>query len=161
MLWFKQTIGHACGLIGLLHAISNGGAKSYILPDSDLDKLLKAAVPLKTKERAQLLYDSQELEAAHMSAAVKGDTFAPSTKDPMGYHFITFVKGDDGHLWELNGGMKGPMDRGMLGDDEDALSEKALNLGVRTFLEKLDEGKEDWGDHLRFSIVALAPKFDN
>lgn len=24
-----------------------------------------------------------------------------------GYHVVTFLKGDDGRLWELNGGMKG------------------------------------------------------
>jgi ubiquitin carboxyl-terminal hydrolase L3 len=28
--WYKQTIGNACGLIGLLHAVSNGPARSNI-----------------------------------------------------------------------------------------------------------------------------------
>jgi len=67
------------------------------------------------------------------------------------------VKGEDGHLWELNGGMKGPVDRGVLGEDEDALSEKALDLGVRTFITK--EVMRD-GD-IGFSLVALAPKIDD
>jgi ubiquitin carboxyl-terminal hydrolase L3 len=30
VIWYKQTIGNACGLIGLLHAVSNGRAKSQI-----------------------------------------------------------------------------------------------------------------------------------
>lgn len=30
VLWYKQTIGNACGLIGLLHGVSNGDAKSHI-----------------------------------------------------------------------------------------------------------------------------------
>jgi ubiquitin carboxyl-terminal hydrolase L3 len=37
--WYKQTIRNACGLIGLLHAVSNGSAKNFIglsfLPTSD------------------------------------------------------------------------------------------------------------------------------
>ena len=30
VLWFRQTIRNACGLMGLLHAVSNGPAKSFI-----------------------------------------------------------------------------------------------------------------------------------
>lgn len=30
VMWYKQTIGNACGLIGLLHAASNGPAKDFI-----------------------------------------------------------------------------------------------------------------------------------
>lgn len=155
VIWFKQTIRHACGLIALLHAVSNGGAKAYIQPDSDLQKLLKEATPLKPGPRADVLYDSKALEAAHQSAAQKGDTAPPPGDEKNGFHFICFVKADDGHLWELNGGMKGPVDRGLLEPDEDALSEKALRLGVRTFMAA-QSGDED----PRFSLVALAPSFD-
>lgn len=156
VMWFKQTIRHACGLIGLLHAVSNGGAKQYIEPHSDLDKLLKDAIPLNVEARANLLYNSRALDSAHHSAALKGDTAAPPPVEENNFHFICFVKGDDGHLWELNGGMKGPIDRGSLHLDEDALSEKALQLGVRTFMDKQGQGREA---DLGFSIVALAPKF--
>lgn len=30
VVWFKQTIKNACGLMGLLHAVSNGGAREEI-----------------------------------------------------------------------------------------------------------------------------------
>ncbi len=30
VIWYKQTIGNACGLIGLLHAVSNGEASTQI-----------------------------------------------------------------------------------------------------------------------------------
>lgn len=30
VLWFKQTIGNACGLMGLLHAACNGLARDFI-----------------------------------------------------------------------------------------------------------------------------------
>ncbi|WEW55935.1 cysteine-type deubiquitinase [Emydomyces testavorans] len=157
VLWFKQTIGNACGLMALLHCISNGPARQYIQPGSDLDKLLEAAVPLSRMDRAKLLYDSPALEAAHRSAAQRGDTQAPTPGEKCGFHFISFVKGDDGRLWELNGSMKGPVSRGALGADEDCLSEHALDLGVRTFIGKKSEaGEADFG----FSLVALAPNME-
>lgn len=154
VMWFKQTIGHACGLIGLLHAVSNGGAREYIQAGSDLDKLLKEALPLGPTPRADLLYNSQALEDAHKAAAQKGDTKAPLPEEDNGYHYICFVKADDGHLWELNGGMKGPVDRGCLEPEEDALSDHALKLGVRTFLEYAES------QDVEFSIVALAPAME-
>lgn len=30
VIWYKQTIRNACGLMGLLHAVSNGPAKDFI-----------------------------------------------------------------------------------------------------------------------------------
>ena len=30
VIWYKQTIGNACGLIGLLHGVSNGKARAHI-----------------------------------------------------------------------------------------------------------------------------------
>lgn len=30
VLWFRQTIGNACGMMGLLHSACNGGAKEQI-----------------------------------------------------------------------------------------------------------------------------------
>lgn len=159
VIWFKQTIGHACGLIALLHGLANGGAKAYITPDSTLDRLLRKAVGLKPTARAQLLYDSAELEAAHMAAAVRGDTVAPDAREENYQHFFCFVKAEDGHLWELNGGMKGPVDRGVLGEGEDALSERALALGVKSFLDLLGESGEGERE-VNFSLVAMAPGFD-
>lgn len=30
VVWFRQTIRNACGLMGLLHAVSNGPARGYV-----------------------------------------------------------------------------------------------------------------------------------
>ncbi|OKL61566.1 hypothetical protein UA08_03578 [Talaromyces atroroseus] len=157
VLWFKQTIRNACGLIGLLHAVSNGEVRSHIIPGSDLDNLLRDAEPLKPAERADLLYDSKALEAAHADAAKLGDTAAPEAEDQVDLHFVAFVKALDGGLWELDGRRKGPLKRGQLGPDEDVLSDTALELGPRRFLKKEAEGGK--GD-LRFSLVSLGPVFD-
>lgn len=159
VVWFKQTIRHACGSIGLLHCLfNNPEVVQKITPGSDLEKMLKDAVPLKMAERAEVLYNSDALEAAHEEAAKLGDTVAPSANDGdrLGQHFVAFVKAKDGHLWELEGSRKGPLDRGLLGEDEDALSEKALKLG----LGRLIEVESKAGGDLRFSCIALAPRSD-
>lgn len=151
VMWFQQTIGHACGLIALLHSVANGSAKQFVLSDSTLDKLFKEALPLKPRARARLLYDSEDLEKAHMASAFKGDSHAPLAAEPNGYHFISFVKGKDEHLYELEGSWDGPIDRGFLGENEDVLSDRALSAGIRRFV-KAAEG------NLEFSMVALATK---
>lgn len=160
VLWFKQTIGHACGLIGLLHSVTNGPAVEMITPGSELHRLLNKAIPLKMTERAKLLEDSEALESAHQAAAEEGDTEAPDRKnaDKLGFHFVAFVKGQDGHLWELEGSRKGPLDRGPLLDTEDVLCAKALDFGIKRYVRlEQDAG----GQELRFSCIALAPKLDS
>ena len=149
VIWFKQTIGHSCGLMALIHSISNGSAKQFIKSDSLLDKLLKEALPLEPLPRAAVLYDSADLERAHMSAAYKGDSKAPSSEEPNSYHFLSFVKGRDGHLWEMDGAWDGPIDHGLLPEGDDLLSEKALEMGIKKYVKLAD-------DCIEYSMVALA-----
>lgn len=157
VIWFKQTIGNACGSIGVLHSVINGPASKHILPGSDFEKIRRDAIPLKMAERAQMLYDSQPFETAHASVANMGDTAAPTPEigHHVGHHFVSFVKADDGHLWELEGSRKGPINRGFLAEDEDVLSPKALELGLKRVI-KLVQGAGI--DNLRFSCTALAPR---
>ena len=156
VIWFKQTIRNACGLIGLLHAVSNGPARDMVVEGSDLDTLLKQAIPLKPVERAELLYQSKTLEAAHADAATRGDTKAPDAEEATELHYVCFVKVGD-ELWEMDGRRKGPLKRGVLGPDEDVLSDRGLELGVKSFLKREEEAG---GGELRFSCVALGPSMD-
>jgi ubiquitin carboxyl-terminal hydrolase L3 len=158
VIWFKQTIGHACGSIGLLHcALNNTTAAETILSGSDLARIRDDAVPLPTAERAQMLYDSAAFEAAHAAVASLGQTGMPTVEEGhrLGQHFVAFVKARDGHLWELEGARSGPLDRGWLGADEDALSPKALDLGLRRIIRMIQAGDEK---ELRFSCLAMARK---
>ena len=157
VMWFKQTIRNACGLIGLLHCVSNGYASSQIQAGSELDRLLQKAKLLKPDDRAELLYQNQELESAHAEAAKKGDSAAPDAEDVVNLHFVAIVRGSDGELWELDGRRKGPLLRGTLAEGDDVLSERALQLGVNSFLKREEEAG---GGELRFSIVMLGEAFD-
>ncbi|KAG6038220.1 hypothetical protein E4U41_004436 [Claviceps citrina] len=149
VVWWRQTIRNACGMMGLLHAVCNGPARSLIEQGSTLDQLLKQSIPLPPRERSTLLEKTAAIATAHREAASGGDTAAPDAHDDVDLHYVCFVKGGDGALWELDGRRKGPIRRGELDEGEDMLSERALSLGVLRFLER--EG----GD-LRFSAVALA-----
>ncbi|KAL7628122.1 hypothetical protein AAE478_002320 [Parahypoxylon ruwenzoriense] len=154
VIWFKQTIGNACGSIGLLHCAVNGAAADFIQPGSDLDVIRRGAIPLKMNERADMLYNSIPFEEAHNSCVPLGDTLAAKNEGHLGQHFVAFVK-VDGRLWELEGSRKGPIDRGILADDEDALSPRALDLGFRRVI-RLEQ--EVGGNDLRFSCIALSRK---
>ncbi|KAI9790027.1 MAG: ubiquitinyl hydrolase 1 [Peltula sp. TS41687] len=158
VVWFKQTIRNACGLIGLLHGVANGEARGFVDTPSPLAELLADAVPLPPEQRAELLYHSSALESAHQSAAAKGDTAAPSAADDVDLHYVCFVKSaKTNRLWELDGRRKGPLDRGELRPEDDVLSPTALDLGVRRFLRR----EEEVGvGELRFSLVVLAPTLD-
>lgn len=174
--WYKQTIRNACGLIGILHAVSNGSSRSFVgmlshqksyykqyklilasEPGSDLQKLVNDATPLPPIERADLLYNSQALETAHQSAASQGQSNAPDAEDNIDLHYVCFVKDEKDNLWEMDGRRKGPLNRGVLSADEDVLSERALDLGVRRFLKREEEAG---GGELRFSLISLAPSLD-
>lgn len=158
VMWYKQTIGNACGLIGLLHSVSNGSARGHLRSGSTLDRFITNAVPLNPAERARLLEETEALELAHQEAAVSGDSAAPNAEDSVDLHYVCFVKSEkNGHLYELDGRRKGPLDRGALGPNEDVLSPTALEKGVRAFLKREESAG---GGELRFSLVVLAESLD-
>lgn len=154
VIWFKQTIGNACGSIGLVHCLLNSEASKHIRPSSELAKIRDDALPKPMLERAKVLEDSDEFERLHAEAVKLGDTPAPTpiSDEHTGQHFVAFVKAKDGHLWELEGSRKGPLDRGVLKEDEDVLSPAALEKG----LGRLMRIESEKGGDLRFSAIALA-----
>ena len=157
VIWFKQTIQNACGLYGLLHAVGNGAARAQITRGSELDDIFSRAVNLDPRKRSDLLNDSSALEQAHQEAANRGDSAVPNIEDEVELHYVCFVKSTQGHLWEMDGGRKGPICRGKLGPEDDMLSEAALDLGPRAFLKREEAAG---GGDLRFGIVSLGQSFD-
>jgi len=151
VVWFKQTIKNACGLMGLLHAICNGEAREQIVPGSPLEGFLKEAIPLDPFGRINLLETSSTLESMHTSAATQGDTAAPDANDEVELHYVCFVKGKDGHLYELDGARNGPVDLGELGD-EDVLGDKAREV-VQGYIER-------GAGNVSFSLISLGAGFD-
>lgn len=154
VIWYKQTIRNSCGLIGILHAMSNGEARNFIEPDSDLENFLREAIPLGPDKRANLIYNFKPFETACEEAASNGQSDKPSAEEEPDLHYVCFVKDKNNFLWEMDGRRKGPLNRGQLHPDEDLLSNKALEFGVRPFMRR--EVASGQGE-LRFSLISLAP----
>lgn len=154
VIWPKQTIGHACGSIGLLHSTINGPAADFIQPGSDLAALRNRAIPLEMTERAEMLYNNIPFELAQKSVEQAGDTLAMPAAENLGQHFAAFVK-TEGKVWELERARMGHIQRESLTDDEDVLSPHALEMGLKRIME-LDSASG--GEDLRFSCITLARK---
>ena len=152
VVWFKQTIIEGCGLIGFLHCVCNGVPYEMTIPGSELASFLEKAVPLVMDERAKLLSETELMYEASEAVALKGDTKTLEHGASTLNHFVALVKARDGHLWELEGSRKGPLNRGSLSESEDALSERALELGIKHLIDIQREN----GNDLRFSCIALA-----
>ena len=108
---------------------------------------------MKPADRAQVLEDDAELESAYKMVALQGDSEVPENpEDEVDFHYICFVKSDkDGHLYEMDGDRKGPVDReARLGADEDVLDERSLDV-IREFMQREN------GHYVGFSLMVLAP----
>jgi hypothetical protein len=117
--------------------------------DSTLSKLLEESLSLQPDERAKILEDNEEVESAYATVARQGDSEVPENpEDEVDFHYVCFVRSPkSGHIYELDGDRKGPIDRGKFEGAEDMLSEGCLNL-VRDFITKEK-------DNLNFSLMAL------
>ncbi|KAK0630969.1 ubiquitin carboxyl-terminal hydrolase, family 1 [Bombardia bombarda] len=150
VIWFRQTIHNACGFYALLHALSNSKARTLAAPTSLLNRLIQQSIPLPPDTRAHVLEDSPELEQAYASVATKGDSAVPdSAEDQTDFHYICFVQSQtDGHVYELDGNKKGPVDTGVvLPPGHDMLSPEVIAV-IRRYLDQ-EEG------NLGFNIMAL------
>jgi len=154
VIWFQQTVIDGCGLIGLIHCLCNGVPSQMIASGSELAKFIDKATPLHMNDRALLLDETESLYEMSEASAIKGDTFVVDRDavDKPKNHFLALVQGKNDVLWELEGSRKGPLNRGTLIGANDALSDQALDMGIRR-LVKIQQGV---GESTRFSCIALA-----
>ncbi|CAJ1943282.1 unnamed protein product [Sphenostylis stenocarpa] len=103
--FMKQTVGNACGTIGLLHALGNITSEVKLVEGSFFDKFFKSTASMDPLQRAVFLENDKDMEVAHSVAASAGDTVASDNVDT---HFICFAC----QLYELDGRKLGPISHG-------------------------------------------------
>ena len=142
----KQTVGNACGTVGLIHAVANGAPGAGIEVGGWFKDFIDSTRGLASSaERAAALEASQELDDAHGETAQQGQSAVPDASERVNTHFITLA-GVDGQLYELDGRKEQPINHGPT--TPDTLLEDACAV-VKAFMAR--DPKE-----LRFTILALA-----
>lgn len=166
VVWFKQTISDACGMIGLLHCLINvqdprsediiktSTSSTLIKSGSLTDTIHKQAAASPKGGRHHILEDSTEMMEINELYATQGDTKTQvaSAIKANGNHYVAFVKDAQGVLWELEGSRPGPIRRGVLSEDQDLFDTRAMALGLGRYVKLAEEND----GAMRFSCTALA-----
>ncbi|XP_056145713.1 ubiquitin carboxyl-terminal hydrolase isozyme L3 [Lampris incognitus] len=143
--FMKQTIGNACGTIGLIHAVGNNQAHLEFKSDSPLKKFLVETANMSPEEKAAFLEKDESIRVTHESSAQEGQTEAPSIDEKVELHFIAFVNVGR-QLTELDGRKPFPIVHGET--SEDTFLEDAIEV-CKTFMARDPQ-------ELRFTVVALS-----
>ncbi|KAH0649473.1 hypothetical protein KY285_034721 [Solanum tuberosum] len=142
--FIKQTVGNACGTIGLLHAIGNITSEIKLDEGSFLDKFFKSTACMDLMERASFLESDREIEVAHSVAATAGDTEVPVNVDT---HFICFTC-VDGQLYELDGRKSRPISHG-------ASTPSSLLQDAAKVIQKMMQKNPD---SMNFNVIAISKR---
>ncbi|VAI59107.1 unnamed protein product [Triticum turgidum subsp. durum] len=104
----KQTVGNACGTVGVIHAIGNAASDIKLVEGSYFDRFYKQTADMDPVQRAVFLEEDDEMEGAHSVAATAGDT---DVNVEVNEHFVCFSC-VDGELYELDGRKSKPISHG-------------------------------------------------
>ena len=143
VFFMNQTIGNACGTVGILHSLLNNMDRIAVGPT--VTNFRKDCEGLSPKDRAKLLETSKDIAEKHETAAQTGQTAAPDAHTKVQLHFVAFTA-VDGHLYELDGRKSGPVNWGPCQTGE--LLEKSA-VAVKEYMSCDPE-------EMRFTVVALS-----
>lgn len=153
--WFKQTIGNGCGLYALLHILTNL-PRDLIVSNSKLSNLLDNINNGVSVDEASLIVEELESDIKlDENFGDKGQTEAPDANDVVDLHFISFIKGKDNHLYELDGRRNGPIDLGESVNESNIIKDPLLTNKIQFYIDNADEANRN-----NFAIMAIGPTID-
>ncbi|AQK73208.1 Ubiquitin carboxyl-terminal hydrolase 3 [Zea mays] len=140
----KQTIGNACGTIGVIHAIGNATSQIKLVEGSYFGKFYKQTADMDPVQRAAFLEEDDEMEDAHSIAASAGDT---NINLDVNVHFVCFSC-VDGELYELDGLKSQPTPHGP------SSPETLLQDAAEVIKARIAENPNS----MNFNVMALSKK---
>eukprot|EP00249_Psilotum_nudum_P002883 c16106_g1_i1 orf=312-1001(-) len=143
--FMKQTVGNACGTVGLLHAVGNILSQVHIAEGSYFERFFEATAKMTPNERAEFLEKDAEIEGAHSVAASAGDTKPPNLDASVDLHFVCFVC-VDGDLYELDGRKPQPICYGP------STFDTVLEDSIRVIKEAIQRSPNS----VNFNVIALS-----
>lgn len=153
--WFKQTIGNGCGLYALLHILTNL-PRDLIVSNSKLSNLLDNIKSGVSVDETSLIVEELESDIKlDENFGDKGQTEAPDANDAVDLHFISFIKGKDNHLYELDGRRNGPIDLGESANESNIIKDPLLIKKIQFYIDNADEVNRN-----NFAIMAIGPTID-
>jgi ubiquitin carboxyl-terminal hydrolase L3 len=144
--FMRQTVGNACGTVGIVHALANAAAPTTlkVRPGSVLDRFLKETATGTPDDRAQWFEGDGEIETAQAEAAQQGQTSNQDIHADIHLHFICHVV-HNGSLFELDGRNSRPLN---LGPCEPGQLLQRAAARAKEFMS--------WNpDEMNFTVVAL------
>jgi len=148
--YMKQTVGNACGTVGILHSIINGLSDGLVLtPDSFVARMMAETAALGPDERAAWLEGDEEIDAAQEVATAEGQSAQIPLEEQVLTHFICFTC-VDGNLYELDGRKKTAINHGP--STPETLLKDSCEV-VKQFMARDPE-------EMRFTILALSKTMD-
>ncbi|KAF7728664.1 Ubiquitin carboxyl-terminal hydrolase isozyme L3 [Apophysomyces ossiformis] len=106
--FFKQTISNACGMMALLHTLTNN---QDIVGPGLFRQIMEDTRHMTSDARVNYLERCQALANVHAASAQEGQTQPPNLDEQLTDHFICFVEIDQ-HLYELDGIKSFPINHG-------------------------------------------------
>lgn len=147
VFYMKQTVENACGSIALIHALANN--TSLLSPESHLSEFVDGTKGMSPEERGNKLEADEKICQLHASFSAQGQTDAPDAEIDVDLHFVAFVPGQDGRLYELDGRQAGLIDHGHIAEEEGGFFSACCSAILSQYLLAAPDAQ--------FTAMALVP----
>ena len=145
LFFMKQTVGNACGTIGLIHAIANNMKSCDFSENSTLLNFINGTEGKSSDQIAEALANDNSLASAHASAGAQGNEYNPAERVDL--HFVAIVE-HEGEMFELDGRKAMPIRHGKFDGSTMDFKKEAGKI-CKVFMERDPE-------ELRFTMLAFS-----